>query len=319
MRLLRTLLATVTVAATLVAVVDASPATRSFRAAGPVGALGVGGHEIAYSAEHRPGCHEVRVWDTRDRGVRRYASHCFASTSTGSGVAAVAVSGRRTLWLTYTGGNIREWSLWTKTRTSSARRIAFAAADVDGPAPLVVGSAWTDALPYAAGRRVLVLRANGARRFAVDLPERVVSLSAHSAGVAAVLASGSVVTITPAGKVVREHKFAPGEVDSALLTGVGLIVRRADGLLVRGAGGDDSIALPLGARLFGYLQNVILYGVGDELRVRHRKSGEDALVRRIGARFRAGLSTQGAGFALGRTVGLVPSQEVRAAALHGAG
>ena len=145
-----------------------------------------------------PGCHEIRLWDVASRSDRRLASHCFVQTSTGSGVAGVIATGGRALWLTYTGGNIREWSLWTKgARTRSARRIAFVAADVDGPAPVVLGRVWEGSLPYAIGSKIVVLAPNGSRRFTLTAPDRVVSLSAHSRGYAAVLASGDVLTISP--------------------------------------------------------------------------------------------------------------------------
>ena len=55
------------------------------------------------------------------RADRRLASHCFVSTSTGSGVAGVIATEGRALWLTYTGGNIREWSLWTKRGPAKAQ------------------------------------------------------------------------------------------------------------------------------------------------------------------------------------------------------
>ena len=66
------------------------------------------------------GCHEVRLWNVATRTDRRLASHCFVCASTGSGVAGAIATGAAALWLTYTGGNIREWSLWTKGRLANA-------------------------------------------------------------------------------------------------------------------------------------------------------------------------------------------------------
>ena len=71
----------------------------------------------------------------------------------------MSVTESRALWLTYTGGNTREWSLWTKRGTARATRIELEAADVDGPAPIVLGRAWEGSLPYAVGRTIVV---NGA-------------------------------------------------------------------------------------------------------------------------------------------------------------
>ena len=97
--------------------------------AGPISSASITGTEIAYSDEYRTRCHEIRLWDVATRSDKRLASHCFVSTSTGSGVAGAIATGGRALWLTYIGGNTREWSLWTKGANAKARRIAFLAAD----------------------------------------------------------------------------------------------------------------------------------------------------------------------------------------------
>jgi hypothetical protein len=62
-------------------------------------------------------------------------------TSTGTAIAGLSLAGTRALWVHYGGGNIREWTVWTATgsKTSSPKRLAFVARDVDGPAPVVLG------------------------------------------------------------------------------------------------------------------------------------------------------------------------------------
>ena len=110
----------------------AAATARERQAAGPLSAVSIAGTEVAYADEYSGGCHEVRLWDVATRADRRLATHCFVSTSTGSGVGGVIATGGRALWLTYTGGNIREWSLWTKGGTAKVKRIAFLPADVDG-------------------------------------------------------------------------------------------------------------------------------------------------------------------------------------------
>jgi hypothetical protein len=107
--------------AVLAVIPAAAAATQRDRTVvGPVSAVGIAGTEVAYADEYRRRCHEVRRWDVATRGDVRVASHCFVSTSTGSGIAAVSVAGGRALWLTYIGGNTREWSLWTKRGTARA-------------------------------------------------------------------------------------------------------------------------------------------------------------------------------------------------------
>ena len=113
--------------ALLLAVVPAAGAAtaRERQIAGPISSVAVAGTDVSYADEYKRGCHEVRLWNVATRGDRRLASHCFVSTSTGSGVAGVIATQGRALWLTYTGGNIRDWSLWTKGGQAKAKRLAF--------------------------------------------------------------------------------------------------------------------------------------------------------------------------------------------------
>ena len=270
---------------------------------GPASAVSLAGVDLGYADAYRQGCHEVRLWNVATRADRRLASHCFVSTSTGSGVAGVIASGGRGLWLTYTGGNIRDWSLWTKAGNGPLKRIALLSADVDGPAPVILGSAWEGSLPYATGRTIVVLAPNGSRRFSLTASNRVVSLSAHSRGYAAVLESGSVLTISPAGKLIRERPFAPGVVQSAVLAGPGLILEVAAGLEIHGIGPVRTIPLPAGARFLGYSEGIAAYGTGRELRLRRLVGGQDRLFRRLEPRFHAELGRRGIAYASGRLLG----------------
>lgn len=269
---------------------------------GPLSAVGIAGTEVTYANRYRSGCHELRLWDVADRSDRRLARHCFASTSTGSGVAGIAATGGRALWLTYTGGNIREWSLWTKGPRGRAKRISFLTADVDGPPPVVLGRAWEGALPYAVGRTAIVLAPNGSRRFTLTAPDRIVALSAHSRGYAAVLASGKVLTISLQGKPLREFPFEPGFVQEAVLAEAGLVVVTRDGLEIH-RGSIREIALPRGSRFLGYSAGTLAYGTGSQLRLKRLADGRDTLFRTLAPRFQAQLGRRGIVYASGRTLG----------------
>jgi hypothetical protein len=283
--------------------VAASAATQRERTVvGPVRALGIAGTDVGYSVEYRPRCHEVRAWETGSRADRRVASHCFQDTSTGSGVAGVATTQGRSLWLTYTGGNYREWSLWTRGGTSPPRRIAFEAALVEDPAPVVLGRPWEGSLPYAIGRTVVVLAPNGSRRFAVTASARVVRVSAHSRGYAAVLESGSVLTISLAGRPIREHAFDI-DVEDAVLAAAGLIAKTPAGLEIRDGRSTRTVDLPRGARFLGYSQGIVAYGSGRELRLRSLRDGADWRHRTLAPRFQAALARRGLAWASGRTLG----------------
>jgi hypothetical protein len=271
----------------------AAATARERPVAGPIETVSITGTEIAYADEYRKRCHEIRLWDVALRGDRRLAGYCFVSTSTGSGVAGAIASGGRALWLTYIGGNIREWSLWTKGRNAKARRIAFKAADVDGPAPIILGRAWEGSLPYATGNKIVVLAPDGSRRFALTAPDRVVSLSAHSRGYAAVLASGNVLTISLAGKLLREREFEPGFVQEALLAAPGLIVKTRTGLEIHNGDSIRLVPLPLGSRFLGYSEGIAAYGTGRQLRLKRLANGNDTLFRTLEPRFQAQLGRRG--------------------------
>jgi outer membrane protein assembly factor BamB len=272
-------------------------------AAGPLSAVAIAGTDVSYTDRYRTGCHEIRLWDIADRSDRRLASHCFASTSTGSGVAAIASTGGRALWLTYTGGNIREWSLWTRGPRARAKRISFLTADVDGPPPVVLGRAWEGSLPFAVGRTVIVLAPNGSRKFTLSAPDRVVALSAHSRGYAAVLASGNVLTISPQGKALREFPFEAGFVEDAVLVAAGLVVKTPDGLEIRNGGSIREISLPRGSRFLGFSEGIVAYGTGRQLRLKRLTGGHDALFRTLAPGFQAQLGRRGIVYVSGRTLG----------------
>lgn len=293
----------VLVAVLAVVPVAAAATLRERPAAGPVSAVSIAGTELGYADAYRRGCHEVRRWDVSTRGDVRIASHCFVSTSTGSGVAGVAVTEHRALWLTYTGGNVREWSLWTKRGAARARRIEFEAADVDGPAPIVLGRAWDGSLPYAVGRTIVVLSPNGSRRFSVDAPDQVLRLSAHSRGYAAVLTNGSVLTISLTGRILGQTSFESGFAQSAVLAAPGLVVETVEGLEIHRGGGVRRIRLPAGSRFLGLSEGIVAYGTGRQLRLRKLENGNDVVFRTLAPRFEAQLGRGGIAYASGRTLG----------------
>ena len=281
----------------------AAATAREQPVAGPISSVSIAGTEIAYSDEYRTRCHEIRLWEVASRSDKRLASHCFVSTSTGSGVAGVIATGGRALWLTYIGGNTREWSLWTKGRNAKARRIAFLTADVDGPPPVILGSVWEGSLPYATGSKIVVLAPNGSRRFTLTAPDRVVSLSAHSRGYAAVLANGDVLTISLTGKLLREREFEPGAVQEALLAAPGMILKTRNGLEIHNGDSIRQIPLPRGSRFLGYSAGIAAYGTGRELRLKRLANGHDTLFRTLAPRFQAQLGRRGIVYASGRTLG----------------
>jgi hypothetical protein len=212
---------------------------RSIEAPAPVTSLEFDGARIVYATGRSArDCNRVYVWNLAARAVTKLGrmTHC-EQTSTGNAIAAVSIAGTRVLWVHYTGGNIRDWSLWTATTSRpQPRRLRLVSRDVDGPAPLVLGqgdsSRYGDLLPYAVDRDVVVLRSNGARRFTWRAPARVVALSALD-GELAVATDDAIVTILDAaGRILGRQEFeAP--LTSVRLTGDGVLVQRGGRLELR--------------------------------------------------------------------------------------
>lgn len=208
--------------------------------------VAVDGGRVAYADA---GC-TVRVWSA-GKIARLGRTSCAVQTSTGSGLAGLALAGNRALWVTYAGGNIREWSVWTATTTRPApRRLRFVSGDVDAPARVVVGDGDGDLLPYAVDRDVVVLRANGARRFAWRAPARVVALDAYAGKVAVATAGGAVTLLDAEGRVLGSESYGAGA-SAVHVTGPRTVVQAGRALEVRGGGSAQTLALLPGVRLVG--------------------------------------------------------------------
>jgi hypothetical protein len=244
------LLASVFVAASA----HAATPSRAVSVPGAVAALAVDGRVVAYAAgASGRDCDRVRLWNVATGRVTRLGRRTACEqTSTGSGVAQLAVAGNRALWLHYTGGNIREWSLWTATTARAApRRLAFVSQDVDSPAPIVLGDGdgnrYGRLLPYAVGRRVIALAPTGRRRFTWEAPARVVGLSTVGGNVAVAQEGGRVTILEHHGWVVAQQSYE-SEIDAVRLAFGAITVQRGR-TLERRAEGRHTWRLPAGARL----------------------------------------------------------------------
>ena len=195
----------------------------------PIAVVAADGRFVAFgTTPPAPRCERVFVWRTSPRRVFAFPtrSNC-PGTSTGRGFAGLAIAGNRALWITYTGGNIREWSLWTASTTRrTPRQLAFETRDVDAPQPVLVGNGDTsrfgDLLPYAVDRTVVVLRSNGSRAFTWTAEGRVLALSTKDGEVAIAYTGGWVAILTAAGRVLRAHSM-PADVTAVSVTGNGVV------------------------------------------------------------------------------------------------
>ncbi|HEV8251365.1 MAG TPA: hypothetical protein VGQ15_15450 [Gaiellaceae bacterium] len=242
------------VAFALVVVVPTAAADSRIVAPGPVTALAFDGSRLAYASGRSNGdCDRVRIWNPRTGRVAKLGrTTACVETSTGTGIAALSIAGPRVLWLHYTGGNTREWSLFTATASAPRpRRLRFVARDVDAGAPIVLGEGDSQGgvvLPYAVDRRVVALRADGTRIFAWTAPERVTALGARGRMLAVALAGGRIVVHDLADGSARETAGTPAA-GAVFVSGAGVVAQRGRTVELDGLGGTHVTTLPAGAIL----------------------------------------------------------------------
>jgi hypothetical protein len=251
-------------------------------APGPIGALAADGARAAFTVVRSPGdCDRVRVWNMAAGGVSKLGrrTHCIA-TSTGHGISSLALAGRRTLWLHYVGGNLREWSLWTATTTRPLPlRLAAVTLDVDIGSPIVVGS--TDSslrsgglLPYANGRDVVVLQENGSRALSWRAPESVTALAVNGSRLAVALADGRILTLN--GTAVVDEEAGTPPASAVFVTATGVIAQRGR-TVVRYGSDEKSVQLPSRSTLTDAQGNRAVYVARGAVHLLDLGSGADRI------------------------------------------
>lgn len=265
---------------------------RTLVAPSPVSSVSVTYRSVVYAVTEnasRTRCAYLELWDTATKGLWRFGESttrvCREGPSTGSGISSVSTSGSRVYWLTYVGGNIREYALWTATPTRrSPRRLAEGSSDVDSGSPAVVlGDGTREGVAYAVGRTVTYVADSGARLFRVELQARVRLVTAGvgpgRARVAAALDDGRVVTLSDEGSVLRTLP-ADGPVAALRLVLPGSIVQRGRDVTV----GSETVTLPASAVMLDYRQGHVVYASGRLVRARRVATGADVLLRTVAVR-----------------------------------
>jgi hypothetical protein len=260
---------------------------RSVVNAAPVSALSVTGRSVVYAVGRtKTDCGTVRLWDTGSRGLWTFGSRtiigCEEGFSGGFGIAQVATSGRRVLWVTNVGGNFTDYQLWTATATrKTPLRLAFASSETGGPPAIVLGNGTGEGVPYAVGGTVTYVGENGARLFRSDLGSPVRLLTAGTgpgqSRVAAALADGRVVTLSRTGQVVATDRREPATVAAIALGPPGPVVQVGRTVTV----GAGSVTLPAGGLVLDYRQSSLVYRKGTQVRARVVSSGADSLLQVI--------------------------------------
>jgi hypothetical protein len=272
----------------------------------PVTALDMTIQAVATATAWSPAhCESVDLWSPDIKGAYPFrAPGPCPRTSTGRGIASVATSYNRVVWLAYAGGNTRDWTLWTATRTAKRPlKLRFASADVDAPAPIVLGNGGEGGIPYAVGADVVELSDAGKRVLGWHAPARVVALAAETVGVAVLLANGHLDLVGPSGKQVEaDYDYAPGEVQAFRSVGLKAIVSTKDDIEIR----TPTTTTPLGvgpdARLVGFADGNVVYARGSEIRDHKQTSGDDVVLRRAKPPFLAEFDRGGLAWTTGRHV-----------------
>jgi hypothetical protein len=261
-----------------------SPA-RTVPQAAQVTPLGLTGRRVVFGVGVSPAECRVRSWSiskgsVATLGVPRTPS-CTIETSTGTGIATVSVAASRVVWLAYGGGNIREWSLFTATPANPRpQRLRFAARNVDGPAPIVVGPGTALGVPYAVNREVVYLGEDGARLFRTVAPAAVQMVAAgpgpNGIRVVALTAAGTILALGLDGSPVADDLIPDGPVEALRLAAAGVAFQVANEVHVVGPAGDTLVTLPAGATMVDAAAGRILYQRAGDLGAVTVADGADA-------------------------------------------
>ena len=288
---------------------DAPVRPRSLVAPGSVLTLGLTTRHVAFGVgATTKRCPRVQLWLAESGTQVRFPwtlRGCNEGPSTGFGLPSVAVARTRVVWLSYTGGNLRDWQLWMATPTRrTARLLQFVERDVDAPAPIVLGPGTPEGVPYAVDRQVTYLGDDGRAIFeaTLDAPVRAVAGGRGPKGVrvAALLGDNVVVGLDRDGEQVVVWEYTGRVVTTVRVSWRGLVVQ-ADGDVYIG---NRRIPLPAGATLVDVAQGRLLWERAGDLGATTIASGRSQrLVDGSPASpVRGQLEASGLAWAKGRTV-----------------
>jgi hypothetical protein len=285
----RRLVATIALVAALGAAASAFAVQtpgRTLTRSGPITALGVTNASVAFAVGRtKSDCDHVELWNTATRGTWRFgrARPC-GDLPLFSGIGPVAVATSRVVWISYAGGNLTDWQLWTATPTRrTPRRLAFVERDTTAPAAIVVGQGTPLGVPYAVGTNVTWLGENGAAIFKWTAPAEVRAISSGTGPygwrVAALLDTGEVTILNGSGTAVQTYPFEPGAVRWLALAPAGLLVQTADATVEihRGAATHTVQLKPNGIAI-DYADGHLVYRVGQTFWLRDVASDTDTLL-----------------------------------------
>src|SRR5262249_47154087 len=133
-------------------------------------------------------------------------------------------------WVSFAGGNLTDWQLWTATTTrKTPRRLAFVERDTTDAPAIVVGDGTPYAVPYAVQSEITLLGDNGAPVFRTHASSEVRQITGgggrYGWRAAALLAGGDASVLDAGGSVVATYPFPAGAVRWLGLAPAGVVVQ----------------------------------------------------------------------------------------------
>jgi hypothetical protein len=321
----------------MLAVPAAAGTDRSVRTPQPVRALAAEGQvqRIAFlTAATGGGCGAVWVWRPGVRVQQLAPTPCGPTTSTGRGLYGLSFGEATALWVSYTGGNFREHSVWLARRKSSgpelgrARRVAFVTHDAAESSPVLVGEGDAGVSTYAIGAKMHLATIDAVRSFMLE--SRPASVAVSSPYAIARLEAGPIVVYDQSGLEQTRFDYGRGVARAVKGSGSQLVVLRVGAVDLHhvergrirswpvpraGSSGDDHCGSERCAlaevRLADLQGPLAVYMHGRAIHILRVTDGKDVVIRRPEAGpVHAELEASGLSYSAGRRVYFIPRSEV---------
>jgi len=249
----------------------------------PITAIALTHASIAFAVgATKSDCDHVELWNPDTHGTYRFGrKKPCGDLPLLYGIGPIGVASSRVVWVSFAGGNLTDWQLWTATTTrETPRRLAFVERDtMDAPA-IVVGDGTTAAIPYAVQTEITLLADNGAPVFRTHAQSEVRLITAgegpYGWRVATLLATGEVSVLDGGGSVVATYRFPPGAVRWIRLAPAGVVVQVPGSKVeIHRGSATRVVQLKQNAIVLDYAEGRILYRVGQAFWLRQVSTGVD--------------------------------------------
>jgi hypothetical protein len=122
-------------------------------------------------------CWHAELWNAAANKATHLGKKVSCTAS--GGIRGPSVVGKRAVWATNVGGNLRDWTVWTATPTSPAPKALAKVNSVGSsdPDPVVIGKAGAGIVAYAVGASVTALRENGSTAWKLTAPATVTMIA----------------------------------------------------------------------------------------------------------------------------------------------